>query len=39
MGVGFLPERGGLLDQSAWLIDAFAVVAAAHAEFDRNRKT
>ncbi len=38
MGVGFLPDRGGLNDQSAWLIDAFAIVAAADAELDRNRK-
>jgi hypothetical protein len=29
MGPGHLPERGGMLDQPAWLMDAFALMSKA----------
>lgn len=29
MGPGHLPERGAMLDQPAWLMDAFALMSKA----------
>jgi len=31
-GVAHLPDGGGVADQSAWLMDAFAIMSAAESE-------
>lgn len=31
--VGHLPEAGGLLDQGAWLMDAFSLLSDYEAQF------
>lgn len=36
MGVGHLPDAGGALDQSCWIFHAFAVIAKAEAELDKQ---
>jgi hypothetical protein len=33
---GLLPEAGGTLDQSAWLMDAFDILDAAYLELKPN---
>src|SRR5690606_493137 len=35
-GLSHLPEPGGLLDQSSWLMDAFAAMDAAAAELKKD---
>lgn len=36
MSLGFLPDEGGVLDQSAMMLDAFAVMSRAQAELEKQ---
>ena len=36
MGYALLPDAGGVNDQAAWLLDAFAHLGALEAEADRQ---
>ena len=36
MGYALLPDAGGVNDQAAWLLDAFAQLGALEAEADRQ---
>lgn len=38
MGRGWLPGAGGVNDQPAWLLDAFAVLAAEEARIDKAER-
>lgn len=38
MGRGWLPEAGGINDQPAWLIEAFAILGAEDARIDQHAK-
>lgn len=37
-GYASWPDAGGLNDQSAWLMDAFAVLAAAQSEWEETER-
>lgn len=37
-GYSCLPDAGGLNDQCAWLMDAFAIVQAAADELNRGKQ-
>lgn len=36
LGAGYLPDPGGLNDQSAWVIEAFGVMSAAEARIKKD---
>ena len=38
MGRGWLPEAGGINDQPAWIIEAFAILAGEEARIERMRE-
>lgn len=38
MARGWLPEAGGVNDQPAWLMDAFAILAAEEARLDKAKE-
>lgn len=38
MGYALLPDAGGVNDQAAWLLDAFAQLGAMEAEADRQAR-
>ena len=38
MGRGWLPDAGGLNDQSAWLMEAFGVLSAEESRIDKQRE-
>lgn len=38
-GIGALPEAGGLLDQPAWLLDAFDVLSSFAAKLDKAERS
>jgi hypothetical protein len=38
MARGWLPEPGGVHDQPAWLMEAFAILSAEEARLDRQEK-
>ena len=37
VGTGFLPDPGGSLDQSCWIMQAFGVIAAAEAQYAKDK--
>ncbi len=37
-GIAHWPDAGGVADQAAWIVDAFARLAALDAEFDREER-
>ena len=37
-GYGSWPDAGGVADQPAWVLDAFAVLSAAEAAMDRAER-
>lgn len=39
MGRGWLPEAGGINQQPAWLMDAFAILGAEEARLDKRKTT
>lgn len=38
MGYGLMPDAGGVNDQSAWLLDAFAALGAMEARADEEAR-
>lgn len=38
MARGWLPEAGGVNDQAAWLLEAFAILAAEEARLDKRKE-
>lgn len=38
MGIGYLPDAGGLNDQAAWLIEAFNLMSAFEHKLKGNNR-
>jgi hypothetical protein len=38
MGYALLPDAGGVNDQAAWMLDAFAVLSRVEAEADKAER-
>lgn len=38
MGAMSWPDAGGVADQAAWIVDAFAILASLDAQLDRHKR-